>query len=175
MGTQLLTERFIVVDFVRLMIALLALFMFWGRREELESRDYAGYEFSVEWRVQHKKRLSRAMRKLGKITYLEGSSSWETQAGKPARRFGRIRQDTEAAPKSGGYRQRYQALLRRCGREPLTALLEKHHITNRGRMVAPPTATDSVVADASKRRYANADELAAFLSGANPKSGQPQK
>jgi hypothetical protein len=54
--------------------------------------------------------------------------------------------------------------------EKLTALL-KTHITAAAEVVAAAKANDTVkMADANKRWYANADEIAAFLSGANPKS-----
>ncbi len=54
--------------------------------------------------------------------------------------------------------------------EKLTALL-KTHITTAAELVAAAKANDTgKMGDASKRWYANADEIAAFLSGANPKN-----
>ena len=54
--------------------------------------------------------------------------------------------------------------------EKLTALL-KTHITTAAELVAAAKANDTTkMGDASKRWYANADEIAAFLSGANPKN-----
>jgi hypothetical protein len=52
----------------------------------------------------------------------------------------------------------------------LTALL-KEHITTAADVIAAAKANDSAkLADANKRWYANADQIADFLSGANPKN-----
>ncbi len=54
--------------------------------------------------------------------------------------------------------------------EKLTVLL-KEHITTAAEVVAAAQADDKAkLGDASKRWYVNADEIAAFLSGANPKN-----
>jgi hypothetical protein len=54
--------------------------------------------------------------------------------------------------------------------EKLTALL-KTHITTAAEVVAAAKANDKIkLADAQKRWYANADEIATFLNSANPKS-----
>ena len=57
--------------------------------------------------------------------------------------------------------------------EKLTALL-REHITTAAEVVAAAKANDSAkLGDASKRWNANADEIATFLSGANPKAWPP--
>ena len=54
--------------------------------------------------------------------------------------------------------------------DKLTALL-KEHITTAADVVAAAKANDSAkLADANKRWFANADQIADFLSGANPKN-----
>ncbi len=54
--------------------------------------------------------------------------------------------------------------------DKLTALL-KEHITTAAEVVAAAKANDSAkLADANKRWFANADQIADFLSGANPKN-----
>jgi len=54
--------------------------------------------------------------------------------------------------------------------EKLTGLL-KTHITTAAELVAAAKANDTAkMGDAKKRWYANADEIAVFLSGANPKN-----
>lgn len=54
--------------------------------------------------------------------------------------------------------------------EKLTALL-KEHITTAAELVAAVKANDTAkMADANRRWFANADAIAAFLSGANPKN-----
>jgi hypothetical protein len=54
--------------------------------------------------------------------------------------------------------------------EPLTALL-KEHITTAAELVAAAKSNETAKAeDARKRWYANAEEIAAFLNGANPKA-----
>jgi hypothetical protein len=56
--------------------------------------------------------------------------------------------------------------------DKLTALL-KEHITTAAEVVAAAKANDSAkLADANKRWFANADQIADFLSGANPKTGR---
>jgi hypothetical protein len=53
--------------------------------------------------------------------------------------------------------------------EKLTALLRTHILTAADLLAAAKASDTTKVGDASKRWYANADEIAAFLSGANPK------
>jgi hypothetical protein len=54
--------------------------------------------------------------------------------------------------------------------EKLTTLL-KEHITTAAEIVAAAKANDTAkMTDANKRWFANADAIAAFLSGANPKN-----
>jgi len=54
--------------------------------------------------------------------------------------------------------------------DKLTALL-KEHITTAAEVVAAAKANDSAkLADANKRWFANADQIADFLSGANPRN-----
>src|SRR5215208_2770162 len=54
--------------------------------------------------------------------------------------------------------------------EKLTTLL-KEHITTAAEVVTAAKANDTVkMADANRRWFANADAIAAFLSGANPKN-----
>lgn len=54
--------------------------------------------------------------------------------------------------------------------EKLTALL-KEHITTAAELVTAAKATDTAkMTDAKERWYRNADEISAFLSGANPKN-----
>ena len=57
--------------------------------------------------------------------------------------------------------------------DKLTALL-KEHITTAAEVVAAAKANDSAkLADANKRWFANTDQIADFLSGANPKNWPP--
>jgi hypothetical protein len=57
--------------------------------------------------------------------------------------------------------------------EKLTSLL-KTHITTAAELVTAAKANDTAkMSDAKNRWYANADEIATFLSGANPKSWPP--
>ncbi len=53
--------------------------------------------------------------------------------------------------------------------DKLTALLRAHILTAADLLAAAKAGDTAKVGDASKRWYANADEIAAFLSGANPK------
>ena len=54
--------------------------------------------------------------------------------------------------------------------DKLTALL-KDHITTAAELVAAAKAKDNVKVEAAKKKwYANSDEIATFLSGANPKN-----
>lgn len=57
--------------------------------------------------------------------------------------------------------------------EKLTALLKTHIMTAAEVIAAAKANHTAKMADANKRWYANADEIAAFLSGANPKSWPP--
>jgi len=52
----------------------------------------------------------------------------------------------------------------------LTSLLRGHILTAAELLAAAKAGDTAKVGEASKRWYANADEIAAFLSGANPKS-----
>lgn len=52
--------------------------------------------------------------------------------------------------------------------DKLTALLRGHILTAADLLAAAKAGDTAKVGDASKRWYANADEIAAFLSGANP-------
>lgn len=53
--------------------------------------------------------------------------------------------------------------------DKLTALLRGHILTAADLLAAAKAGDTAKVGDASKRWYANADEIAAFLSGANPR------
>ncbi|MGQ0570445.1 MAG: glycosyltransferase [Armatimonadota bacterium] len=53
--------------------------------------------------------------------------------------------------------------------DKLTALLRTHILTAADLLAAAKGGDTAKMGDASKRWYANADEIAAFLSGANPK------
>lgn len=54
--------------------------------------------------------------------------------------------------------------------EKLTALLRTHILTAAELVAAAKAGDKAKIGEASKRWYANADEIAAFLSAANPKS-----
>ncbi len=54
--------------------------------------------------------------------------------------------------------------------DKLTALLRTHILTAADLLAAAKAGDSAKVGDASKRWYANADEIAAFLSGANSKN-----
>lgn len=54
--------------------------------------------------------------------------------------------------------------------EKLTALLRAHILTAAELVAAAKAGDNAKIGEASKRWYANADEIAAFLSTANPKS-----
>ncbi len=57
----------------------------------------------------------------------------------------------------------------------LTALLRGHILTAAELLAAAKAGDTAKVGEASKRWYANADEIAAFLSSANPKSWPPSE